>query len=981
MKNIASLFLILILIFSSFSIQAVTHAKDSIYYFNSLKHYGEEEGLLSKTIYSSIQDKEGFIWFATDAGVFRYDGRNFKRYTLINGLSDNEVLGLFEDHIGRIWFLTFNGRLSFWEKGKINNSANTDFLKEAQTKEAVFSCFEDSNNRLWFGTQSLGFLLISNNTVTKIKVQGEGKKLLSEYLYEDNSGEIWSFRGNKMFKLLEKNFSDTISLPDSLKFHCATHGTLNNEMFFFSSNGVFKIFNKSISLYIPKKELPSSHDVLKIVSKGEYLWICTLNGCYEYRNGKFTNKYLQDKVITSMLCDRENNLWFNTMGESAFMIPANDDNVKNINQSTGLSGEKILSLARSNNGSLWIGYNNGMVDEIYNGRKKTYNLLKESKRTFLRVTSLIANPDITWCGTDLGVHYVKNGMLKFIPAEKNRNAFPYYTVKSLLSDLSSNIWITSSFSFLRIISNVNEYYLHQDIDSLVRSFSIIEIKKNNFVISCSNGLMEYIPNKVFEPYKTSFKLNGIRIIDMKLDEDSLLILASDGYGVFIFKNRILLQTISSTTGLSDDNCNKIFISKHEIYIATNNGVSICEKKNNKYSITKIFTTDNGLLSNIVNDICADDTAIYIATDMGLTILKKSFLPPNPFIGSISINELITNQNIVVNKKHYSFYANTSRLVVKFSYNVYNPSNKTKVKYRLVNYYNKNSDWTITENNQVEFSSLRPGYYIFQLKPNIPFVKDDYISNLYITILPFWWQTTFAKSVLIFILCGLIIIFAKKITKIKFERQMIELRQQTALELERNRIASDMHDDIGADLTYIAILGEIVKQDSKKLELNTITHIDKISESSKKVIDKIGEIIWALNSSNDSLPNLISYLHKYLKDFLNSKNILCFVNLPPEIPDKKITAAFRRNIFLIFKEAANNIIKHSRTEKAEITFHIEGNRLRIIIQDFGTAVETAFLNNPGNGLRNMQKRAAENNAVVEVMFKQGIGTFVHYYSKI
>src|SRR5262245_56143392 len=85
----------------------------------SYKHFGEEDGLHCKTVYEIIQDKEGFLWFATDAGVFRFDGKIFKQFNIENGVTDKEVLKIFQDSYGRIWFLTLNGHLSFWKDGKI----------------------------------------------------------------------------------------------------------------------------------------------------------------------------------------------------------------------------------------------------------------------------------------------------------------------------------------------------------------------------------------------------------------------------------------------------------------------------------------------------------------------------------------------------------------------------------------------------------------------------------------------------------------------------------------------------------------------------------------------------------------------------------------------------------------------------------------------------------------------------------------------
>src|ERR1051325_8474936 len=111
--------------------------QDSIFPLTSYIHYGQEQGLTTKTMYSILQDHEGFVWMSTDAGVFRFDGKKFKRFTTKDGITDNEVLSLYQDRLQRIWFLTFNGHLSFWKAGRIYNPGNTAFLKDAYTGGAI----------------------------------------------------------------------------------------------------------------------------------------------------------------------------------------------------------------------------------------------------------------------------------------------------------------------------------------------------------------------------------------------------------------------------------------------------------------------------------------------------------------------------------------------------------------------------------------------------------------------------------------------------------------------------------------------------------------------------------------------------------------------------------------------------------------------------------------------------------------------------
>src|SRR5437868_3152924 len=107
------------------------------------RHFGANDGLGTKTVYSIVQDHDGFVWFGTDAGAFRYDGNEFKRYTIEDGLSDNEILSQHVDSKGRVWFLTYNGYLSFYYKGVIYNSTNAPFLSQTYLEGSFVSALEE----------------------------------------------------------------------------------------------------------------------------------------------------------------------------------------------------------------------------------------------------------------------------------------------------------------------------------------------------------------------------------------------------------------------------------------------------------------------------------------------------------------------------------------------------------------------------------------------------------------------------------------------------------------------------------------------------------------------------------------------------------------------------------------------------------------------------------------------------------------------
>jgi signal transduction histidine kinase len=183
---------------------------------------------------------------------------------------------------------------------------------------------------------------------------------------------------------------------------------------------------------------------------------------------------------------------------------------------------------------------------------------------------------------------------------------------------------------------------------------------------------------------------------------------------------------------------------------------------------------------------------------------------------------------------------------------------------------------------------------------------------------------------------------------EFEKQVavLEAKQQ-----ERNRISADMHDELGSGVTAIRLMSEIVKT---KMKENTLPEIEKISNSANELLNKMNTIIWTMVSSNDTLESLIAYIRAYAVEFFESTPINCHFNSPSSIPAKALSGEKRRNIFLAFKEALNNVLKHSQATNVTINILIE-NKLVIMIADDGIGINMEKLRKFGNGLHNMKKR--------------------------
>jgi signal transduction histidine kinase len=196
---------------------------------------------------------------------------------------------------------------------------------------------------------------------------------------------------------------------------------------------------------------------------------------------------------------------------------------------------------------------------------------------------------------------------------------------------------------------------------------------------------------------------------------------------------------------------------------------------------------------------------------------------------------------------------------------------------------------------------------------------------------------------------------KEREQLKMENQLKEYEKELAVfkaqQQERERISADMHDELGSGMTAIRLMSEIARN---KMKENTPVEIEKISSSANDVLNKMNAIIWSMNSGNDTLDNLISYIRSYSLEYFENTPIECKVNSPEHIPDKEITGDKRRNTFLCVKETLNNAWKHSGS--SVITIDIKINHSLVIqIADNGKGIDMQHLRQFGNGLKNIARR--------------------------
>jgi signal transduction histidine kinase len=298
----------------------------------------------------------------------------------------------------------------------------------------------------------------------------------------------------------------------------------------------------------------------------------------------------------------------------------------------------------------------------------------------------------------------------------------------------------------------------------------------------------------------------------------------------------------------------------------------------------------------------------------------------------------------------------NNLAFHLSAPTYIDEKQTRFSYMLEGSGNENWSEPST-NSSINFVNLSPGEYTLRAKAI--FLHGLYPaaeSSFSFTILPPWWLTWWFKSLVGLFILGLVFLGLRFYINRKLELQRVVLEKKQAIEKERTRIATDMHDDLGAGLSQIKFLSEAIGMKRQK-HLPIEEEVSSIRSFSDEMIDKMGEIVWALNEKNDTLNDLLSYTRSYAVEYLEQNGIKCHVDEPDNIPQLNVSGEFRRNIYLTAKESLHNIVKHAQATEVFIKIEIS-NWLTIQIRDNGIGINNSPKNSWGNGLVSMNNRVKE-----------------------
>lgn len=719
-----------------------------------LQHFNTKNGLPSNNCYYTLQDSKGYIWIGSDAGVSRFDGKLFENFSIDDGLPDNQILQMREDKSGKIWFLALNGQLSYYFNGKIYNESNNQLLKLLKFNAVVVSFFEDSKGRIWFGTNKNLLVMYDGKSIMKYISANPGLQFINTFIHEDKAGNIWAFGKAcvRVFKNTRFHIVPHVTLPLSYK---TSLNLPDKTMAYLGRNGLN--IRDGLKQYTKLKidtALLTNDAGFFFLDKNDDVWLSNSNGIYHTEPYGKTTRYLNNISSSQVIKDAKNNMWFTT-NSGIYMLPRKEERLYLINSSNGLNTEGVKSIMKDNRNRLWLGMDDASINILQPNSYLVSSIRLSQNNRYATVKQLDLDTlhQAMYFASDYGIGrinriYDKNPEIEYLKETNDSlyvvKSFSIGKDNSLALALSSGVFILpdriSKFEFTSLYFKQGVGFFNN------RSYRVFYDKRENLWFSNINGLSEFSKGNLYSYYGNNQLLTK-RINDIRELNDGTIVLATDGYGILFVRNKKLFKVITQKEGLADNICKRLFVKDNYIWVITNNGINRLFLNDAQVKV-EAFEYTNSLLSDDVNCLYIDNRYAYFATNNGLIYFpyknaNQTNEPPKVFISSVVSNKT----KLMLNDPLYTLAPANNNIT--FTYSAIDFQNKNiTYRYRL----KADANWTETKNRRLEFSSMEPGDYVFEISAKSNNSSWSLPAKVNFSLKKHFWQTYWFLAG-IFVLAG------------------------------------------------------------------------------------------------------------------------------------------------------------------------------------------------------------------------------------
>lgn len=974
------------------------------------------------------QDEKGFMWVGTANGLQRFDGRKFIHfstagpdseampYTMAGQIVPADSGKLLLSFPSQHEFGIFNPRSFKYKKSALHN-------RHPITARAEFKLWRDSKGQLLlnisgrellkYHQQQNAFLPFTEYNVPegwRINLTGvfddaaKGQVWLAcdsgLLIYDRASRQTWSRHHNpRQLPILNQP-----KLQDHLTevyidrkrriwiFSWPSWGKLGQQYkFCLDSTGSRFLQQDTLGLNLPTKGYAEYHSIFEPKEGG--MWVYGLHVLlnYDMASGRFLlhgNNDLSSSIsvdynaVHQIAQDKDGAIWIATDRGLYFTSYGNDSfNTTNFIFARQREQTSFTDLLQMPNGDYWLSSWGSGVRSLSKDLQPVHNQVYKQKpeeqlpasiagEAYLPWT-LCLEPRSTrvWIGCNKGILIIHDTVKK-TTRYLQPDACKGSTIRFIGADARGRLWLGMQSGRLVRWEN-NRFSVIQDIGTIIYK---IFFDKDGIVWLATHekGLYALDPESggILQHYtseKGKGKLFSNTGADIEQLNDSTIVYGAGALN-FINKKTGAVRIIEYGMGLPSNTVKRLRMDNTGfLWIITANGLCRYNPRNDRITTygrsdgillaeqtgaTDYFDAQGRLLFAGQNALIMFNPASYRNSKPPADVTITDFRLFNQYLPADSLAQL---PEIRLNHDQNSF-------AIHFASLSYMQRNKLAYYYKMEGI---DKGWNLADGSDVvNFQLLPPGRYAFQVYcETIEGIRSKNITTLEFYIRPPFWQTKWFWSCVVLLL-GLIIYFIHN----------LRVNRLLAVEKLRNRVARDLHDDMGSTLSTINILSSMAKTKMHTDTVKTSEYLSKIGDNSQRMMEAMDDIVWSIKPTNDSMQRIAARMREFATSALEAKDIGIDFQVQDEVFDVKLNMEARRDFFLLFKEAVNNAAKYSKATAVCVKLELRHRTLVLLVQDNGEGFDVAAADG-GNGLGNMHKRADSMNGKVRIQSTPGAGTQV------
>lgn len=940
-----------------------------------------EKGLPQNGITAILQSRQGYLWLGTYGGLVRFDGAQFKVFDAGNapGMQNSRVTALFEDREGALWIGHETGDLTVLRDGHFE-----PVRMQGDAPEKVNGIFEAAPGKMRLLLKSGRVRRSEDGALMELDSRGD-QNPGTIFGTQDLEGGIWILHGGTVWKGSDDKwerveFDHKASDQSVQGFGAARDGGL-----WVAGNGRIREWKDGKwtrdlggmpgrpGFLTVLLEMQNGALALGTVEQGLFILRPGAEAIHFGRDSERDSGLPQD-WIRSACEDHEGNLWIGSGG--AGLVALRPARAMALNPPDLWQGRNLLGVTASRDGSLWIGTEgSGIYHYSGNGKWERFGQSDGVANAF--VWSLAEDRDgRLWAGSWGGGVTIFNREKKIFEAAPGFDGIDPQA-PAMLATVDGAVWIGTGAGLVRAKDGKAEVIAGPGQVNAPDVRAIAQDSNGVIWFGMQGGGLGQILNGSVRQFQKRDGLASDFVQCLLADTDGSLWIGTADVGLIRMKNG-RFKKLNTAQGLPNNViCHIADDGQGNLWIGTHGGIARVSKSDlNKAADGETpaapFLT-YGRADGLPTLLCSGglqpagcrtaDGQLWFSVTKSLVVVDPARVWTNQIPPRVLIEDFVVNDTNTPLRNGIKIPPGRQRFDLKYTALSFAAPERVLFKYRLEGL---EKDWVSAGTQRSKsYSYLAPGPYTFRvIACNNDGVWNTTGASFAFTVLPFFWQTVWFRALMVAALIAMAGSVALLAARRKYRRRVELAERQRVLERERARIAQDIHDDIGASLTRITLLSQSPREED----------LDRIYHTARNLTRSLDEIVWAVNPRHDTLDSLATYLGKFAQDFLGTAGIRCRLDVPVSLPTLPLTAETRHNVFLAFKEALNNAVKHSGATEVKVSLSFEGTRIVLSIEDNGRGFSESAVE-LGNGLGNMRNRLGDVGGAFNLESRPGAGTRV------